>query len=78
MDYKTGMARPRSIPETPASAIIDKLGGIPAVAELTGRKYTAVHNWHASGRFPSNTYITLSRALEAKGEAAPPSLWGMQ
>lgn len=58
-------------------AVIDALGGTAAVAELTGRKYTAAHNWRKS-RFPSNTYLTITEALEAKGKTAPPSLWGMQ
>lgn len=71
------MARPRSIPENAATEVIDALGGIHAVAELTGRKYAAVHNWHASGRFPPNTYVTLTSALAAQGKTAPAALWGM-
>lgn len=58
-------------------AVIDALGGTKAVAELTGRKYTAAHNWRSS-RFPANTYRAITIALEEKGLSAPPSLWGMQ
>ena len=58
--------------------VMDALGGVKAVAALTKRTYNAAHNWRSSERFPSNTYVTLTRALEAKGKTAPPSLWGMQ
>jgi hypothetical protein len=58
--------------------VIEALGGTTAVAALTGRTYPAAFNWRGATRFPANTYITITRALEAKGKTAPPSLWGMQ
>ncbi len=57
--------------------VIDALGGIAAVAELTGRKYTAAANWNVSDRFPANTYVILHHALHQRGLSAPPELWGM-
>jgi hypothetical protein len=60
------------------SEIIDKLGGISAVAVLTGSKYNAVANWVNAAKFPSNTYVAMTDALRAKGLHAPASLWGMK
>ena len=53
------------------------LGGTRAVAELTGRRYTAAAHWLKFKAFPSNTYLVLKSALYAKGYVAPDSLWGM-
>jgi hypothetical protein len=56
------------------------LGGTKAVANLTGRKYSAAANWVQNKRpqFPTNTYVVLSAALASIGKTAPPSLWGMK
>lgn len=59
------------------SEIMDALGGTNAVAELTGRTYGAAFNWRSQDAFPSNTYVVLIRALEAKKLTASPKLWGM-
>lgn len=60
-----------------AREIIEKLGGINAVAELTARKPKAVTNWPLFNKFPANTFIVMQRALVAKGYSAPTSLWSM-
>jgi hypothetical protein len=60
------------------SEIMDELGGIKAVAELTGRKYSAAFNWRASGSFPANTYVVLIDALKERDCVASPQLWGMK
>ena len=60
-----------------AAEIFDKLGGVRAVAELTGRTYDAAWNWKRFARFPSNTYSVMTSALRAKGCTAPASLWRM-
>lgn len=57
--------------------IMDALGGTQAVADLTGRKYSAAFNWRAFGAFPANTYIAITTALEAHDYTASPKLWGM-
>jgi hypothetical protein len=57
--------------------VIDALGGIPAVMELTGSTYKAVFNWKGFSSFPSKTYLVMTDALVALGKTAPASLWGM-
>ena len=59
------------------SAVIDCLGGIKAVAALTGRKYTAVHNWTTREAFPPDTYLLMKAELEKRGHRVPPALWRM-
>lgn len=56
------------------------LGGTKAVANLTGRKYTAAANWllESKAQFPPNTFVALNAALAAIGKSAPASLWGMK
>lgn len=60
-----------------AREVIDKLGGIAAVARLTGRKYNAAWNWTSFESFPSETYVVMTDALRAAGYTAPHSLWRM-
>ena len=57
--------------------VIDALGGVPAVSELTGSTYKAVFNWKGFDNFPSKTYLVMTGALASKGKTAPASLWGM-
>lgn len=57
--------------------VIDALGGMPTVAELTGRSPGVVWNWKDRKTFPSNTYAVLKAALKARGIDAPGSLWNM-
>jgi hypothetical protein len=56
------------------------LGGTKAVANLTGRKYSAAANWVLGDdpQFPANTFVVLNAALASIGKSAPPSLWGMK
>lgn len=60
-----------------AAAVVDALGGISAVATLTGRNYKAAAMWKSLNKFPANTYLILTKALADKGESAPIELWGM-
>jgi hypothetical protein len=62
---------------TSATEIIDKLGGNPKVAEMTGRTSAAVSNWRAFNSFPANTFLILTSALDDRGFTAPVSLWRM-
>jgi hypothetical protein len=58
--------------------VIETLGGVGAVAALTGRWPSAVSNWHRLSHFPANTYILMRDALEAMGFVAEPVwLWDM-
>ena len=59
------------------SEVIDKLGGVGAIAAITGRKYSAAHNWKSFETFPANTFLVLQQALRERGYEAPASLWGM-
>jgi hypothetical protein len=58
--------------------VVRELGGYLAVAEITGSKPSAASNWPRFKTFPSNTYLAITSALEAKGLSAPASLWAMK
>lgn len=60
------------------AAVIDALGGNPAVGDLTGSNAKAVWNWRSSNSFPANTYVAIMTALRAQGMRAPDSLWAMK
>lgn len=57
--------------------VIDILGGVAAVARLTGRGETAVYNWLACRRFPATLYDMMIKQLP-RGVTAPPELWGQE
>lgn len=57
--------------------VMEKLGGPGAVAKLTGRKYNAAQNWKGFETFPPDTFLVMTRALEALGYTARPALWRM-
>lgn len=59
-------------------AVVDKLGGVKAVAAMTGSQYAAVWNWTTFAKFPANTFCVMTIALAANGCYAPPRLWGMK
>lgn len=59
--------------------VIDTLGGIAAVAELTNAKPKTVSAWQTwRGAFPPNTYVLLTQELERRGHHAHPRLWAMK
>jgi hypothetical protein len=60
-----------------AEAVFEALGGITAVAELTGAKYVTVHRWKTVGKFPPKTFVLLESALTERGCKAPSELWKM-
>lgn len=57
--------------------VMEALGGINAVAEITGSEYKAAANWKGFKAFPSRTYLVMNRELERRGLRAPVSLWKM-
>ncbi|HWP88360.1 MAG TPA: hypothetical protein VNM70_10805 [Burkholderiales bacterium] len=61
-----------------ARHVIGALGGIGAVAELTGSLRTAVHNWRAAKRFPASVYKVMTEALAERGATAPAALWSQK
>ncbi len=64
-------------PLSMAADVIDALGGVSAVAELTQTSYRAAHNWKQRGQFPAKVHLVMVNALHLKGIYAAPSLWGM-
>jgi len=58
--------------------VIDHLGGIDAVAKMTGRGNTAVHNWRALKRFPAVLCDGMMKALARENAIAPPELWSQE
>ena len=64
-------------PLSSPKAVIDALGGVDRVAQLTGRKYKTAWNWTTWSHFPANTYIVLTLALAQQRLTAPASLWRM-
>lgn len=68
-------AQPREL--TTTAEVMEALGGIAPVAELTGRKYGAACNWKGFAKFPADTFVVLQDALRERGLTAPASLWGM-
>jgi len=58
--------------------VIAHLGGVRAVAELTGLVKTNVHNWRAGGRMPPEHYKVMMDALVRRGASAPSRLWGQR
>lgn len=63
---------------TTTAQVIEELGGLKQVASLTGRGYTAVHNWKQYGSFPATTYDLLLKALKKRECTADPTLWAME
>jgi hypothetical protein len=66
---------------TTQSAVIDRLGGNPAVADLCSTSEEpvtakAVSNWRKVG-FPAKTYVVMQQALKGIGCTAPDALWNI-
>lgn len=62
---------------TSTAAVMDALGGVPGVMQITGASYKAAFNWKSFPTFPSKTYVAMTDALSRAGKCAPASLWGM-
>jgi hypothetical protein len=60
---------------TTIDKVIDTLGGVDAVARLTRRGSTAVHNWRAEGQFPASLYLKMVKRLHRRGFTAPHTLF---
>lgn len=59
-----------------AREVITALGGLDAVAALTGRKYVTVSSWQSRLHgFPPSTYVVMTEALRRAGYIAPDTLW---
>jgi hypothetical protein len=59
-----------------AQQVIDHLGGMPKVIEITKANRKQISNWN--DRFPAATYVVMMRALNRTGATAPARLWNMR
>lgn len=59
--------------------VIDTLGGLDAVCELTEANEKAVCHWISRTKiFPANTYVVMQRKLRKRKASAPDWLWNMR
>lgn len=61
-----------------AEQVIDRLGGLNRIADMTATDLKSAYNWPRFGVFPSSTYVVMIRALNRRGYTAPASLWRMR
>lgn len=61
---------------TTIEAVIEALGGVTSTAALSGVGLSAVSNWKARGRFPSEKFLIFSDALGKNGNTVDPVLFG--
>jgi hypothetical protein len=72
------LRRMHSEAKSPASAIIDLLGGTSAFGRWWGADKRKVSRWRREG-FPTKTYIDMSqRLLNERGIEAPVSAWNFE
>lgn len=55
--------------------VLEALGGIHPVAELTGAEWKNVEGWHRAETFPSRYFLVMWLELTARGYSAPAALW---
>lgn len=65
-------------PQLTAKQIVEVLGGVEAVADLTGVGKTAVYNWLAANAFPPRFFHLMRGRLRRQKRLAPPELWGQE
>jgi hypothetical protein len=64
---------------TTAREVVNHLGGLPRVAELTETDLKTAQNWPGrAGSFPASTYVVMTRALKRRRARAPAHLWNMR
>jgi len=56
--------------------VMQALGGVPGLCELTGESYKATENWKRSKTLPSRYYVLMTWALRRKRLRADPAIWG--
>jgi hypothetical protein len=62
---------------TSTASVIDKLGGVSALAERFDRTPDAIYVWRKKNRFPAHTFPAIHELLAAEGCTAPASLWNV-
>lgn len=56
--------------------VVEALGGTLKAAEAANVGASAVSNWKARGRLPSDRFLLISSALEREGKSVTPELFG--
>lgn len=64
-----------NLTEVSARDIIERLDGVPAVAQALGCTPAAVYNYRMYGAFPPALYLPLSALAEARGFTIPKHLF---
>jgi hypothetical protein len=76
LDFNSKMRRTRL---TTFDGVVGAIGGMSALARLTGRRLTAVSNWrHKRGLFPAETYFVITAELARRGFSVERNLWGFE
>lgn len=70
------MAVSRKEPLQTTAEVIEVLGGLSAVSDLTGARYKLVSGWGKEATFPSRYFAVMDWALRRRRYRAHPSLWG--
>jgi hypothetical protein len=60
---------------TSFNEVMDVLGGVKAVAEMTRNSRTSLWNWKQAGQFPPRHYRMMRDALLERGCVADLRLW---
>jgi hypothetical protein len=59
--------------------VIDALGGMDRVLELTGTNSKQTWNWQRrTGQFPAQWHDAMTKALRKRRCTAPPRLWNQK
>ena len=59
-----------------AKQVIDELGGLDRVCEMTASNKKQAMNWPGRAKaFPARTYVVMQRALKRRKATAPARLW---
>lgn len=56
--------------------VMEELGGIEGLSELTGSGYKATENWTRAKTFPARFHALMTFELRKRGFEASPSIWG--
>ncbi|QOZ68856.1 hypothetical protein [Bradyrhizobium arachidis] len=64
---------------TTAREVVEHLGGLERVCELTQAKSKTAYNWPTRAKsFPASTYVVMQRALRRRNASAPAHLWNQR
>jgi hypothetical protein len=62
-----------------ARQVIEHLGGLPRVCEITRANLKQAYNWPGRAQaFPACYYVVMTRALKRRDATAPARLWNQK